>query len=43
MNGENPIVPHEPRVLTGIREGFHTKEDVKSWLRGNAIRPFKRE
>ena len=42
-NGENPAVPHDPKVLTGIREGFYTKQEVKSWLRGNAIRPFKRE
>ncbi|TLY13687.1 MAG: type II toxin-antitoxin system death-on-curing family toxin [Thaumarchaeota archaeon] len=42
-NGENPVVPHDPKVLTGMRERFYTKQEVKSWLRGNAIRPFRRE
>jgi prophage maintenance system killer protein len=43
VNGERPRVSHDPKVLTGIREGFYTKAEVKSWLKGNAIRSFARE
>ena len=43
MNGENPNVFHDSKVLTGVRERFYTVEEVKSWLKGNAIRSFKRE
>lgn len=40
-------VPPPPRkqsrdALQGIREGFYTKDEIKSWLQGNEIRPFKR-
>lgn len=42
-NGELPSVTHDPRILTGIREGFYTLDEVTSWLRGNAIRPFGRK
>jgi death-on-curing family protein len=43
VNGERPSVSHDPKVLTGIRERFYTKAEVKSWLRGSAIKPFARE
>jgi death-on-curing family protein len=43
INGERPSTSHDPKVLTGIRERFYTKDEVKSWLKGNAIRPFSRE
>ncbi len=43
MNGENPTMFHDPKVLTGVRERFYTLEEVKNWLKGNAIRQFKRE
>ena len=41
-NGEELKLKHDEKVLTGIREGFYTKSEVKDWLRGNAIRPFHR-
>ncbi len=41
-NGEHPRVVHEPRILTGIREGFYTLDEIKDWLRGNAVRKFAR-
>jgi hypothetical protein len=43
INGERPGTSHDPKVLTGIRERFYTKDEVKSWLKGNAIRSFSRE
>ncbi|HYW83306.1 MAG TPA: Fic family protein [Spirochaetia bacterium] len=43
VNGERPSVSHDPKVLTGIRERFYTKAEVKAWLKGNAIRSFTRE
>ena len=42
-NGEFPRVTHDPKILTGIRERFYTMDEVKGWLRGNAIRPFARQ
>jgi len=42
LNGENPEIIRDDRVLLGIREGFYTKAEVKEWLQGNEIRPFKR-
>ncbi|TMI23167.1 hypothetical protein E6H36_11335 [Candidatus Bathyarchaeota archaeon] len=41
-NDEHPSVAHDPRILTGIREGFYTVEETKDWLRGNAVRQFTR-
>ncbi|MHB2035178.1 MAG: type II toxin-antitoxin system death-on-curing family toxin [Nitrososphaerales archaeon] len=29
-------------VMQGIREGFYTKNEIKSWLKGNEIREFSR-
>jgi len=43
INGEKPDTSHDPKVLTGIRERFYTKDEVKRWLKGNEIRPFSRE
>lgn len=42
-NGEHPGVVHNPNVLTGIREGFYTLDEIKDWLKGNAIREFIRK
>ena len=41
-NGENVNLVHNPNVLQGIREGFYTKDEIKQWLKGVEIRPFKR-
>ncbi len=30
------------KTMQGIREGFYTHEEIKSWLKGNEIREFKR-
>jgi prophage maintenance system killer protein len=38
INGADAEVPHAPAVLTGIREGFYNKAEVKNWLKGNGIR-----
>ena len=32
----------EPRVLTGIREGFYQTNEVVEWLKGHGIRAFVR-
>ncbi len=42
INGETPALLHDPKVLTGIRERFYSKEQVKSWLKGNEVRKFTR-
>lgn len=43
-NGERlPVLTDARNVLSGIREGFYTKEDVKEWLKGNGIREFQRK
>ncbi|MBO0888445.1 hypothetical protein J2P12_05025 [Candidatus Bathyarchaeota archaeon] len=41
-NGERPHVIHDAKILTGVREGFYTMDEIKSWLKGNAIRKFTR-
>jgi prophage maintenance system killer protein len=43
VNSERPDTSHDPKVLTGIRERFYTKDEAKNWLKGNEIRPFSRE
>jgi prophage maintenance system killer protein len=42
VNGETPKVVHDPKVMIGIRERFYTKEEIKSWLKGNEVRKFTR-
>jgi death-on-curing protein len=34
--------PKYARVLTGIREGYYTDEEIKTWLKNGTIREFKR-
>jgi len=41
-NGEHPSVIHDSKILTGIREGFYTMDEVVNWLRGNVVRKFVR-
>jgi death-on-curing family protein len=41
-NGKTMDVEHDPRVLTGIREGFYSTEEIVEWLKGNGIRDFRR-
>jgi len=41
-NGESGEIVHNANILQGIREGFYTKDEIKQWLKGNEIRPFKR-
>ena len=41
-NGEEFRVKVDPKVMQGIREGFYSREEIKSWLKGNEIREFKR-
>ncbi len=41
-NGEELKADPDPRVLTGIREGFYRREEVVGWLKGNGIWEFKR-
>jgi len=41
-NGEALKAEPNPRVLTGIREGFYQTEEVVEWLKGNGIREFRR-
>jgi len=42
LNGERAKVEHDPRILLGVREGFYTTLEVKSWLKGNAVKRFAR-
>jgi len=42
QNGEKMSVEHDPKILLGIREGFYTTAEVKSWLKGNAVKRFAR-
>ncbi len=43
VNGEDTSILHDPKVLMGIRERFYSKEEVKSWLKGNEVRKFTRD
>jgi len=43
LNGEEVRRLEKPEtVLLGIREGFYRKNEIKEWLKGYGIRPFKR-
>jgi death on curing protein len=42
MNSRAMEVDHNPDILLGIREGFYTANEIKSWLKGNAIKKFAR-
>ena len=41
-NGQKMKVAHDPKVLLGIREEFYGRNEIKAWLKGSAIREFKR-
>ena len=41
-NGKALDIQVEPRVLTGIREGFYSTNEVIEWLKGNGIKAFVR-
>ena len=34
--------PKHARILTGVREGFYTHEEIKNWMNYGKIRKFKR-
>ncbi len=34
--------PKHARILTGIREGFYSNEEISDWLKNGKIREFKR-
>ena len=34
--------PEYAKVMTGIREGFYTSEEIKGWLKNGKIRKFER-
>ncbi len=42
-NGKQLNAVQDPRILIGIREGFYNKDEIKNWLKGNAIREFTRK
>lgn len=42
LNGEHVHTVLDPKVLQGVREEFYTKNETKSWLKGNEIRKFTR-
>ncbi|MBI2185315.1 MAG: type II toxin-antitoxin system death-on-curing family toxin [Thaumarchaeota archaeon] len=42
MNGEEPKIVPDAKALQGIRERFYTKNQVKEWLKGHGISPFRR-
>lgn len=41
-NGKELNIRVEPKVLTGIREGFYETHEVVEWLKGSGIRAFIR-
>ena len=41
-NGKTLNIEVEPRVLTGVREGFYQTKEVVEWLKGNGIKSFIR-
>lgn len=41
-NGKILDIEVEPRVLTGVREGFYETKEVVEWLKGYGIRSFVR-
>ena len=41
-NGEASDTKFDPKVFTGIREGFYETWEVVPWLKGDGIREFKR-
>ena len=41
-NGKELDIKVDPKVLTGIREGFYQTKEVAEWLKGNGIRAFVR-
>ena len=41
-NGAAIEASTDPKVLTGIREGFYRSDEVVEWLKGNGIREFRR-
>ena len=41
-NGQHPSVIPDPKILTGVREDFYAQDEIKEWLKGNAIRKFTR-
>ena len=34
--------PAQAKIMTGIREGFYTDEEIKEWIKYGQIREFKR-
>ena len=42
MNGIEPDVKEDARILQGIRENYYSATEVKAWLKGGEIREFKR-
>ena len=34
--------PTQARVMTGIREGYYSNEEIKEWIKHGKIREFKR-
>ena len=41
-NGKALDIEVEPKVLTGVREGFYQTKEVVEWLKGHGIRAFVR-
>ena len=41
-NGKALSIEVEPKVLTGVREGFYETHEIAEWLKGNGIRTFVR-
>ena len=41
-NGLSLNIEVEPKILTGVREGFYQTKEVAEWLKGHGIRAFVR-
>lgn len=37
-----PDLPEQARVMTGIREGYYSDQEIKEWLQHGKIKEFKR-
>jgi len=43
MNRETARIVHDANVLLGVREGFYSKNEIRDWLKGHAVRKFERK
>ena len=42
MNGLEPKIKEEAKILQGVRENYYSDAEIKKWLKGGEAREFKR-